>query len=565
MAQQFFQHQHQFQAFREQQRLHHHIGLGHENSSSPSGDFPFFTVNFKLGLNESSCNRDVVLNDAIKEPFWKPLDIDCVNRNNKRRKEEDERIEESCNKYSKTIEQVHERDQGNKYGLFGELEAIYSRGGGSDNNRRSSGSALTAENLLPNVDLSGPFGNFRPKLPTAGVDHGSETLIGEEPSLRKLQKRRRERKMKQLTSLFEHLIKHLMDHQEGLHRKILEVIERRDQERADRDEAWKREEAVNSNREAIIRAHEQALASSREATIVSYLEKITGQSINLPIRTQFEFQPQIPDEPLKEGKPIETSNLVRDVSINSRWPKAEVQALIRVRSSLESKFQEPRLKGYLWEEISSSMASMGYQRSAKRCKEKWENINKYFRKTKDSAKKRPKHSKTCSYFHQLDQLYSRPLISGSSSQSSSSSKSWAATDVGVQRKDNSELFDAIIVRKDHRNAQNPSVKFVHEQLEMSEKLKIGEMRSLKLDTSGNIDDIYDQNSYVANSIMVMNVERDTTSNNHNHKSLQVSGRGLNMAKLQPPASNGGEDAQRSDSTAEDRPSLYKRSKQLEGY
>ncbi|KAK0576840.1 hypothetical protein LWI29_024121 [Acer saccharum] len=51
------------------------------------------------------------------------------------------------------------------------------------------------------------------------------------------------------------------------------------------------------------------------------------------------------------------------------------------------------------------MRGLGYNRSAKRCKEKWENINKYFKKVKDSNKKRPQDSKTCPYFSQLDALY----------------------------------------------------------------------------------------------------------------------------------------------------------------
>ncbi|KAK9946208.1 hypothetical protein M0R45_011683 [Rubus argutus] len=53
---------------------------------------------------------------------------------------------------------------------------------------------------------------------------------------------------------------------------------------------------------------------------------------------------------------------------NSRWPQSEVEALILLRSNIESKFQEPGLKGPLWEQVSASMASLGYQRSAKRCK-----------------------------------------------------------------------------------------------------------------------------------------------------------------------------------------------------
>ncbi|XP_065881080.1 trihelix transcription factor DF1-like [Euphorbia lathyris] len=90
---------------------------------------------------------------------------------------------------------------------------------------------------------------------------------------------------------------------------------------------------------------------------------------------------------------------------SSRWPKVEVEALIHLRTTLDSKYQENGPKGPLWEEISAGMRKLGYNRNAKRCKEKWENINKYFKKVKESNKKRPEDSKTCPYFHQLDALY----------------------------------------------------------------------------------------------------------------------------------------------------------------
>lgn len=90
---------------------------------------------------------------------------------------------------------------------------------------------------------------------------------------------------------------------------------------------------------------------------------------------------------------------------SSRWPKAEVQALINLRTSLDVKYQDSGPKGPLWEEISAAMRKLGYNRNAKRCKEKWENINKYFKKVKESNKRRPEDSKTCPYFHQLDALY----------------------------------------------------------------------------------------------------------------------------------------------------------------
>ncbi|CAI9102592.1 OLC1v1000885C1 [Oldenlandia corymbosa var. corymbosa] len=98
-----------------------------------------------------------------------------------------------------------------------------------------------------------------------------------------------------------------------------------------------------------------------------------------------------------------------------RWPRDEVQALINLKCSQTNNSnigtttadhdREP--KGPLWERISQGMLELGYRRSAKRCKEKWENINKYFRKTKDSNKKRSVESRTCPYFHQLSTLYSQ--------------------------------------------------------------------------------------------------------------------------------------------------------------
>lgn len=297
-----------------------------------------------------------------------------------------------------------------KYRLYGELEAIYSLTKIGETNQTGSGSALTSENSPANVDLpvplSDPHGHNDGATATVAVDNdGSEASIGEETTLRKTHTKKRKRKMKErlnsMTGFLESLVKQVMSHQESLHRRFLEVLQKMDGERKEREEAWRREEAEKLNREAIARVHEHAQASSREALIVSYMEKITGQSVNLPSRSiPLLLQPDVLAEPNKEVTPIK-------MDTNSRWPKSEVEALIQVRSSIEVKFQEPGLKGPLWEEVSALMASMGYQRSAKRCKEKWENINKYFKKTKDSAKKRSQPSKTCSYFDQLDQLYSR--------------------------------------------------------------------------------------------------------------------------------------------------------------
>ncbi|MBA0747621.1 hypothetical protein Gogos_004522 [Gossypium gossypioides] len=374
---------------------------------------PNSAVGFKLGLDEISMKKEAALalnhpqqngNDQhsllaphcwhpqedspIKQPFWKSLN----------RCDEDS-IRQCTSERSKHLD--------NKYRFFGELEAIYGLGG--ETTQAGSGSALTGENYSPaNVGIPMPSAEFqghnvgangRGDNVTTGVDHGSEGSIGEQASLRKIQKKKRKKKMKeQLCSMlvfFETLVKQVMDHQEGLHKRFLEVIETMDKERSAKEESWRQRQAEKRKNEAIARANEQALASNREAVIVSYLEKLTGQSINLPPRTPLLVKPESAMVPLNDN--------------NSRWPRAEVEALIQVRCDLEAKFREPGLKGPVWEEVSSFMASLGYQRSAKRCKEKWENINKYFRKSKENGKKRCRHSKTCTYFHQLDQLYSRML------------------------------------------------------------------------------------------------------------------------------------------------------------
>ncbi|XP_021773179.1 trihelix transcription factor GTL2-like isoform X3 [Chenopodium quinoa] len=102
-----------------------------------------------------------------------------------------------------------------------------------------------------------------------------------------------------------------------------------------------------------------------------------------------------------------------------RWPRDEVLALINIRCSLFNNNggdthhdTETYSKGPLWERISQKMTELGYKRSAKRCKEKWENINKYFRKTKDLNKKRSVDSRTCPYYHQLSHLYSQGSLVG---------------------------------------------------------------------------------------------------------------------------------------------------------
>ncbi|KAH0969775.1 hypothetical protein GBA52_028371 [Prunus armeniaca] len=231
-----FQRQH-LQALQQQGRLHWQLG----------------PVNFKLGLNENSENGESALlgaglfddenGDDPRLLQTGSLSMQQFLKTNRKQKEANEG--DIC------------KDLENKYKLY---------------------------------DLPVPFCDPHDLnvAPTAQVrvDNGSEASIGEESSPRKIQKRKRKRTMKKqlssVISFFENLVKQVMDHQENLHKNYLEVIERMDKERREREAAWRSQEAENRKREAIAKVHEQALASSREALIVSYIEKITGQRVNLP-------------------------------------------------------------------------------------------------------------------------------------------------------------------------------------------------------------------------------------------------------------------------------------------
>ncbi|CAI9264268.1 unnamed protein product [Lactuca saligna] len=69
---------------------------------------------------------------------------------------------------------------------------------------------------------------------------------------------------------------------------------------------------------------------------------------------------------------------------NGRWPRQETLTLLEVRSRLDSKFKEANQKGPLWDEVSRIMCDEhGYQRSGKKCREKFENLYKYYKKTKE--------------------------------------------------------------------------------------------------------------------------------------------------------------------------------------
>ncbi|XP_057763691.1 trihelix transcription factor GTL2 [Salvia miltiorrhiza] len=211
----------------------------------------------------------------------------------------------------------------------------------------------------------------------------------------------------------EAVVSKMMAKQEELHRRLMDDVVRREEEKIAREEAWRGREAERARRELEARSKEQKTAAERQATIIDFLKHFSGSSSasrspelvdasNSNVsNSSASFHPAAPPSPSSGAG-----------GAGRRWPRDEVQALIKLRCKAGGGGggEEEGGKGPLWERISKGMMEMGYKRSAKRCKEKWENINKYFRKTRDSSKKRSVNSRTCPYFHQLSCLYSDGTI-----------------------------------------------------------------------------------------------------------------------------------------------------------
>ncbi|CAH8294732.1 unnamed protein product [Eruca vesicaria subsp. sativa] len=244
----------------------------------------------------------------------------------------------------------------------------------------------------------------------------SSSTASEEEEEDHHQDKKSRKKRKYWKGLVTKLTKELMVKQEKMQKKFLETLENRERERVSREEAWRVQEVARINREHETLVHERSNAVAKDAAIISFLHKISGQQQphqkhRVPQRKQYHSEHSITFESKEPSAVLLDGNHSLSPS-SSRWPKTEVEALIRIRKNLEANYQENGTKGPLWEEISGGMRRLGYNRSAKRCKEKWENINKYFKKVKESNKKRPLDSKTCPYFHQLEALYNERNRSG---------------------------------------------------------------------------------------------------------------------------------------------------------
>ncbi|CAH9120264.1 unnamed protein product [Cuscuta europaea] len=370
-----------------------------------------------LALLKIRSEMDLAFRDStLKAPLWEQVSRKMEESGYKRSAKKCKEKFENIYKYHKrTKEGRSGRQNGKNYRFFDQLEVLdnlQSNKTYSDDSKDPTelGSPTPMAMVRPNTNIVQDFrthhhliSQTKHNLTSADVISASTSTTyssGKESGSCVSRKR-------QMAGFFEKLMTEVLEKQENLQKKFLEALERCERDRMAREEAWKREETERMKREQEFLAQERAISEAKDAALIAFLQKIAKQPIPVNSITPLEKDPEI-----QEGNDEEEININNEQKENgsgertyARWPKAEIEALIRFRTKLDMQYNENGSKGPLWEDISSEMKKLGYDRNAKRCKEKWENINKYYRKVKESNKRRPGDSKTCPYFHILDSLY----------------------------------------------------------------------------------------------------------------------------------------------------------------
>ncbi|CAH1423709.1 unnamed protein product [Lactuca virosa] len=262
----------------------------------------------------------------------------------------------------------------------------------------------------------------------AALSSSDESSKLQEPIEEPVNKKKRKRKSrKKLESFIESMMKTVIAKQEEMHKQLMEILEQKETERIKREETWKKQELERAKREEQARKQE----ISRSLALITFIQNSLGQTIEIPNPNLDATQENQNEETCKSDNPgnnnndvelichdpISSSNLEEHDQCDSnmkRWPKSEVQALITVRAALNQKFTGKCPRGGVWEEVAAGLSGMGYNRTPKKCKEKWDNINKYYRRTMENRKESSGKSQVCTYFNELEMLYKTGFISGNS-------------------------------------------------------------------------------------------------------------------------------------------------------
>ncbi|XP_076902833.1 trihelix transcription factor GT-2-like [Bidens hawaiensis] len=228
-----------------------------------------------------------------------------------------------------------------------------------------------------------------------------ETIkLQNQPIKEPINKKKRKRKSrKKMEFYFERMVQTVMEKQEQMHKQLIDMLEQNEKESIIREQAWKKHETERAKRDE--QARKQQVSQCQ--ALLSFIQKTLGQEIQIANHPDTNLESQ------EKSKYDDDDILMKNIEESEgdpngrRWPKSEVQALITVRVALNHMFENGKgPKGSIWDEVAASLSGMGYYRTPKKCKEKWENINKYYRRTMEKGKAT---SKSCSYFKELEMLH----------------------------------------------------------------------------------------------------------------------------------------------------------------
>ncbi|KAL6145737.1 hypothetical protein ACLB2K_056422 [Fragaria x ananassa] len=302
-----------------------------------------------------------------------------------------EKFENLYKYYKKTKEGKAGRQDGKHYRFFRQLEALY---GETSNNIAASSLPPDQSHFVGNNNINNNNNNnsFRYqaqpshqdtttaatyqstqsvsnssdfKDSSSSEDNGASAIAPIDDDVLEMKRMRKRRGWKvKIKEFIDVQMRKMMEKQDEWLEKLTSTLEQKERERVLREEEWRKQEAGRAEREQQFWAKERAWIESRDKALMDALQKLTGSSTSHEVKTSS-------STPEQDREDI--------VSGQRTWSECEINRLVQLRGSMESRFSTNQRGGcsdeILWEEIASKMSCLGYERSGVVCKEKWESIN----------------------------------------------------------------------------------------------------------------------------------------------------------------------------------------------
>ncbi|XP_071719397.1 trihelix transcription factor PTL-like [Rutidosis leptorrhynchoides] len=269
---------------------------------------------------------------------------------------------ENLYKYYKKIKEGKAGRQDKKhYRFFRQLDAIYSE-------------KITTTNPNPNP----PLVTNNPSLLLDPQSCELSPFIEDIDRVEKANNKRRLGKKKHwktmITSFIETKMNTLIEKQDAWMQKMMNTIDEKEKERISKEERWRKEEGARLETKKKYLSNERARMESRDSAIMSALQKLTTNESTLK-----DFESRVYSSDHNQ--------------IESGWDENEITQLMKVRSSMETRFEQGGcLEEVLWEEIALTMSCLGYNRNGLIYKAKWDHLNFLLR----TKKRKENTTRSCS-------------------------------------------------------------------------------------------------------------------------------------------------------------------------